>query len=167
MSSPPRDLEQLCAEMYPDLVGLLSLHSGDRQSAEDASQTALARLCERWHKVSGYPNPRGWVYRVALNAARDQFRRRRREADSQPAEVAAPVDQEGRTVDALDVRSALARLPQRERETLLLRYFADLSVDEAAAVLGCPANTIKTITRRAIQQLRAEGIVNDVEVQHG
>ena len=59
------------------------------------------------------------------------------------------------------VRDALATLPTAQRQALILRYFADLSVRDTAAAMRCPENTVKTHTRRALDALRASGLLDD------
>ena len=60
----------------------------------------------------------------------------------------------------LAVRDAVAQLPERQRATLVLRYFADLSVREVATVLGCAEGTVKAQTSAAIDALRRAGILD-------
>jgi RNA polymerase sigma factor (sigma-70 family) len=56
------------------------------------------------------------------------------------------------------VRQALARLPARQRRAVVLRYYADLSVEDTATAMGCPPGTVKTLCRRAIAALRTMGL---------
>ena len=63
------------------------------------------------------------------------------------------------------IRVAVRSLPRREREALVLRYFADFSVREVAASMRCPEGTVKTLTRRGIERLRRSGLVEDDDVE--
>jgi DNA-directed RNA polymerase specialized sigma24 family protein len=58
-------------------------------------------------------------------------------------------------------------LPVRERDTLICRYYLDLSVAGTAEVLGCPDNTVKTLTRRGLELLRLSyGLGKEVTDEH-
>jgi RNA polymerase sigma factor (sigma-70 family) len=58
--------------------------------------------------------------------------------------------------DAAVLWDAVVRLPARQRATLVLRFYEDLSVDETAALLGCSAGTVKSQTSRGLERLRRE-----------
>ena len=78
-----------------------------------------------------------WAKRVSLSG----------EAIDGPA---AAVDQDA----VLDLRAAVAALPARQRATLVLRFYCDLSVDQSAEVLGCSPGTVKSQTARALDSVR-------------
>jgi len=147
-----------CEEQYPRLVGVLRLHVRDDHLAQELAQEAMARACRDWEKVSQVDAPAAWVYRVGFNLANSHYRRRavyrrirqRLEADGVDHSDADTAE------DRLLVRAALARLRPRARQALILRYYADLAVDEVARLMGCPASTVKTLTRRGLSQLRAQ-----------
>jgi RNA polymerase sigma factor (sigma-70 family) len=63
---------------------------------------------------------------------------------------------------SVDARRALLGLDDAERAVIVLRFFADLSVDETAATLGIPNGTVKTRTRRAVERLRSSGLMIEV-----
>jgi RNA polymerase sigma-70 factor (sigma-E family) len=153
------ELAAFCRDEWPRLVGALSLYTGDPEVAEEIGQEALVRAVEHWDEVATMASPSAWVHRVAFNQANSVFRRRRVFRRLRPRFAAHEVG--GVALDAAEaiaVRRAVASLPERQRRVLVLRYFADLSVNEVAESLGCPANTVKTLTRRAIAALRGMGL---------
>jgi RNA polymerase sigma-70 factor (ECF subfamily) len=116
------------------LVRSLLVIGGDPEGARDAVAEAFSRAYERWGRVSAMASPTGWVYRVALNELRRRERRRRIESRllgrKAPSPHLAPPE-----VDP-ELWLAVAALPAREREVIVLRYVADLREREVAAALG-------------------------------
>jgi RNA polymerase sigma factor (sigma-70 family) len=155
-------IADFCREEWPRLVGSLSLYVGSRELAEDLAQEALVRVCGRWRRVRAADSPSAWAHRVAFNLAKSHGRRQatwsrvRDRVDTPPVAV---VDRDGATT--LAVRDAIGALPLPQRQAVILRYFADLSVRETAAAMRCPENTVKTHTRRALDALRVSGLVDD------
>jgi DNA-directed RNA polymerase specialized sigma24 family protein len=70
---------------------------------------------------------------------------------------------DGDRAAALAVRDAVGALPEPQRQALIFRYFADLSVRETASAMRCPENTVKTHTRRALDALRLSGLVDEAQ----
>lgn len=159
----PDALAAFCREQHPRLVGLLSLYCGDRFVGEELAQDALLRVCRLWEQVAVADDPVAWVTTVALNLARSQFRsldakrRAMRRLSAHPGRE--PDEADGAT--AMAVRAAVARLPERERRVLVLRYYADWSVQEVAGALRCPEGTVKRLTAQGIQRLRSAGLEVD------
>ena len=117
------------------VVRSLLVIGGDPDGARDAVAEAFSRAYERWPRVAAMGSPTGWVYRVALNEIRRREQRRRIEARllqrrTEPRSAAPPPD-----VDP-ELWGAVAALPRREREVVVLRYVADLREREVAAALG-------------------------------
>jgi RNA polymerase sigma-70 factor (sigma-E family) len=148
-----QEAETFVRALYPQVRGLLQLHTGDRDLADELTQETLARVWERWSRVSVMASPQGYAYRIALNLARSWFRRRARERRAM-ARI-GPVDavDEPKTADHLATRAAVLDLPRRQREVVLLRFYAGLNVDETADVLECAPGTVKTHTHRALARL--------------
>jgi RNA polymerase sigma factor (sigma-70 family) len=63
--------------------------------------------------------------------------------------------------DVITIRMAVRALPARQRTALVLRYYADLPVDEVAEVMGCAPGTVKALTSQALHKLRA--VVGELE----
>jgi RNA polymerase sigma factor (sigma-70 family) len=154
-------LAEFCRLEWARLFGSLVLYMGDRNLAEDLAQETLIRVCQHWSKVRRAASPSAWAHRVAFNLAKSQFRRqavRRRFHRAERWELAAHNPD---TSTRLAVQGALADLPEPQRRALVLRYFADLSVQQVAVFMGCPSNTVKTHTRRALESLRDAGLLAD------
>lgn len=150
------------------LLRLAVLLVGDRGHAEDLLQTALLRLCVRWRSVQAHPE--AYVRRVLVNLARDRWRHRARrvpEAELTESAHTTARDPADAVVDRDALRQALAALPRRQREVMVLRFFADLSVAETAATLRMSEGTVKAHTSRAVTRLRQELGEQITENAHG
>ncbi len=159
------DLDGFCRNQWPRLVGSLSLYLGRRDVAEELAQETLVRVCQRWRTVRSADSPAAWAHRVAFNLAKSHLRReatwrRVRSRAIEPARIVSAGD-----VARVATRDALQSLPAAQRQALVLRYFADLSVRDVAALMRCPENTVKTHTRRALERLRAGGLLADDDVE--
>jgi RNA polymerase sigma-70 factor (ECF subfamily) len=135
---------------YPRLVSALTLVTGDRDVARDAVDEACARAWEHLQRGKQIDSVAGWVRVVALNVARGRFRRRATERRAR--EDLARIAQSEHSPDAgvaVDVARALATLPRRQREVVVMHYFLDLPVDNIAAQLGISSGTVKTSLHRA------------------
>jgi RNA polymerase sigma-70 factor (sigma-E family) len=150
------EAEAFVRSLYPRVHGLLQLHTGDHHLADELTQETLARVWERWGRVRGMESPRGYAYRIALNLARSWYRRRGRERRAIARLGPEAVVDEPSTAEHVATRAAVLGLPRRQREVVLLRYFAGLSVDETATTLRCAPGTVKAHTHRALTHLRAE-----------
>lgn len=152
----PDDAAAFCAREYSRLVRGPSLHVGDRFLAESLAQEALLRACRRWEHVRELEAPGGWTWRVALNLANSGFRRQRvaRRAQSRLQDRHQAVHHDADSADTIAVRAAVAALPRRQRSAIVLRYFLDLPVADAAAAMGCSSDAVRSLTKRAVAALR-------------
>ena len=174
MTDPPRvedpdpwRVEDLCVAMLPKLVGALGFWCGDRFVAEELAQETLSRMWEHREAVGQMTHPEAWAYRTAINLSRSWFRRRAAERRAKTRLVARRVGAgERELADAIAVGEAVAALPKRQREALVLRYYADLSVAEAAQTMGCSSGAVKAHTHKAIGALRKAGLVEGESVEH-
>lgn len=138
------------------LVRAAYLLTGDRHVAEDIVQNALASMIVSWRRLRDVSNLDAYAYRSVVNAGR-RWRRRRWTGEIPFAHVPAPVvDQDPDRFDGRsDVVAALRDLPPRQRSVLVLRYYADLTEAETAAILGCSVGTVKSQSSRGLATLRA------------
>lgn len=157
----PAAVRTLVARKLPRLLALATRMLGDRMEAEDVAQEAFMRIWKqapRWRE--GEARFDTWLHRVALNLCYDRLRAHREEpADELPDTddpAAAPDTQlEAQSRDAR-VRAALAALPARQREALVLNYYQELSNIEAAALMGITVEALESLLARARRSLRAQ-----------
>jgi RNA polymerase sigma-70 factor, ECF subfamily len=150
---------------YPRLVAAVALTSGSRPAAEDAVQEALLRAWERSERGDSIESLNAWVATVALNLARSGLRRviAERKARSRLQSVAVAgadlIDPE-----RVDVERALAKLPRRQREAVVCRYYLAMDTKEIAKVLKVSEGTVKSTLFRARAALAASlGVDEDME----
>jgi RNA polymerase sigma-70 factor (sigma-E family) len=127
---------------------------GDRADAEEVAQEALARAFARWRSVAGHAEP--WVARVATNLAIGRWRRRRPSLAFVDDDGGAIEDASALALERHGLVAALARLPRRQREVVVLRYLADLPEQAVADQLGTSVGTVKQHAHRAIARLRSD-----------
>jgi RNA polymerase sigma-70 factor, ECF subfamily len=148
---------------YPRLVAAVALTSGSRPAAEDAVQEALLRAWERSEKGEEIDSLEGWVTTVALNLARSGLRRviAERKARSRLQGIAG-TDLIG--PERVDVERALAKLPRRQREAVVFRYYLGMDTKEIAKVLNVSEGTVKSTLFRARAALAVSlGVDEDEE----
>lgn len=156
MSEDRETFSAFVRERQASLVQLASALAGDRQLGEDLAQAALARLWPRWRKVSATGDPWPYLQRITISVASTWRRRRWRTelvTDKVPEPVAADSEPSPAVAD-LTVAKWLALLPPRQRAVIVLRFLADLSVEEAAGILGCTQGTVMSQTAKARNRLR-------------
>ena len=156
MGNAPEDLAAFCHAEFPRLVGILSLYLGEVSAAEDLAQETLLRTARRWSHVRELESPTGWTYRVAINLANSYHRRRRltRRLPTRLGPTSHERDPADGAVDAETMRALVASLPSAQRSVVALRFFADRSVHETAAILGLSDDAVKAHTKRAMAALR-------------
>jgi len=143
-------LEAVFAEHYGGFCRLATLLLGDGSGAEEVVQEAFLRTFSSWWRVR-QPERAQWYVRAAVvNLCRSRLRRRGTEEAGNRASWRDPTDWSDDAVeDALVVLEAVRTLPPRQRETVVLRYYEDLSERDVATVLGCSVGTVKSQLARA------------------
>lgn len=153
----------LTARLLPRVLAHAARVLGDRAEAEDVAQEAMLRLwraAANWDPT-GAARPGTWLYRVTANLVVDRLRKNGRavgleepESLMDEAESAeARLIQEGRMA-ALD--AALARLPERQRQAVVLRHIEGLSNPEIAEILEIGVEAVESLTARGKRALAAQ-----------
>jgi RNA polymerase sigma-70 factor (ECF subfamily) len=161
---------------YQELVRLYQrkvfrVISGYHRDPEDAMEVLqdtflkVYTACQTWERRTSFS---AWLYRIAINASIDRYRRGDKgrttsledvmEAQVQKSALAAtphtPLDglRDGERRRVLE--EAVRRLPDRQREVVSLRYFADMQLGEIARTLNCPLGTVKSNLHKAVLALK-------------
>ena len=145
------EFSEYVAQRRARLVRTAVLLGCPAADAEDLAQSALLKCYRHWHRVRRADSPDAYVHRVLVNTFADMCARRWN--GEVPTDV---LPDHGRSADwatGIAVRRALATLPERDREVLVLRYYADLSERDTAAALGVAPGTVKSRTSRALAAL--------------
>jgi RNA polymerase sigma-70 factor (ECF subfamily) len=130
---------------------------GDAREAEDATQDALARAWRQRSSLRALDSAQAWFDRILVNVCRDRLRRRRprvRWADVDAGLTSPAADPFAALLARDAVLRAMSGLPIDQRIVLVLRYWADLPIDEIADRLGIPAGTVKSRLHYALRALR-------------
>ncbi len=150
--------EDLFRERYSEMVGLAGLLLNDRGAAEEVVQDAFAKYHLARHRIQDPERQVSYLRSIVCNLARGRLRRwgiERRlrpvpEPEAAPATDAALAQHQRDTVAA-----ALAALPRRQRECVVLRYWLDLPEREIAATLGIAAGSVKSHLHRGLAALES------------
>jgi RNA polymerase sigma-70 factor (ECF subfamily) len=152
------------------ILGYLIRMTGNREHAEDLFQETFKRVHEKSHTLRG-SEFKNWLFRIATNTALDGLRRKIRiksreksinysDCGSETTAALAVADNscnpsaEVEKAEQIEqVRQAIISLPDRQRATLVLAYYQQLSYSQVALVLGCSIGTVKTQMYRALRTL--------------
>jgi RNA polymerase sigma factor (sigma-70 family) len=128
------------------LVRLAHLITGSNAAAEDPVHDAFLAAFDRWDRID---DPQGYMYRAVVNRSRSLLRRRRNELTRRPESPSVALPPE---ID--EMWTALARLTPRRRTALVLRYYADLPIDEIADLMNARPGTVRSLIHRGHESLR-------------
>ncbi len=153
-----RAFEALVRRWQDAMARLLARLAGP-DAAADLCQDVFLRVYQagaRYREEGAFST---WIYRIALNVARDAGRRRRGSVpldDREPFDVTGPHEALCRREAVEFVTRALAKLPDDLREVLVLRHYEGLNFEQIARLTGTPASTLKSRFAVALRRLRAD-----------
>jgi RNA polymerase sigma-70 factor, ECF subfamily len=152
-------LRYLSTEHGAAVIAYASRMTGDRGLAEEIVQETLLRAWQNIDKFDqGVKSTRGWLFRVAHNLAIDKLRARQarpvRLGEASMASIPADRDHAEDVTTSMVVREAVSRLSPDHRAALYECYLRGHSIEEAAAILGIPAGTVKSRLYYATRHLR-------------
>jgi RNA polymerase sigma-70 factor (sigma-E family) len=154
MARGDEDFVEFAQASSPRLLHAAYLLVGDRDKAEDATQTALVRTYAAWSRVR-QEDAFAYARRVLVNHVTDRWRRKLREyATSVLPDQAASADVAEEVAQRQWIVSALATLTVRERAVIIMRYFFDLPETAVASELRITIGTVKSTSSRALAKLR-------------
>jgi RNA polymerase sigma-70 factor (ECF subfamily) len=165
--------EELVAERSGEIYGLLFRLTENGEEARDLTQETFLRAFQNIDRFRGEADIRTWIYRIAINQARNRsrwWRRRRRDAT---VSLDATYGESGQSIlgtlaepsqnpeqqtlareREITLRSALQRLALSYRETVILRDIEGFTYEEIAETLGINVGTVKSRLARGRQELR-------------
>lgn len=142
-------VSRLVETIWPDAYRLAFAILGERSAAEDAAQEACIILCRTLSSLRGTGAFRVWFSRIVI---REASRIKRRRVPTEPLSESAAALTDHAT--SIDLWSALATLPEKLREAVVLRYFEDFSSREIATILRVPDGTVRFRLMLARRRLR-------------
>ena len=148
-------LERLVANHQTALVRMCCLCLGDASLAEDAAQETFLKAYRALDGFRGECDEKTWLMRIAINTCRDMRRSRwtrhvdRRVTPEMLPEASAPFEERDE-----ELTLAVMRLPPKQREAVLLRYYQRMSLAQAAQAMGVTVSTVSRQLGRALRSLR-------------
>jgi len=137
---------------------------GDRQLAQDLVQEALTKTYVAWPRLRETRNAEAYCRKAMTTTAITWFRRRGWD-NERPSETVPELGQgyDDASAQRLTIWEALLELPVRQRATLVLRFYEDLTEAQTAEVMGCAVGTVKSQVSAALTKLR-DRFGDDVEL---
>jgi RNA polymerase sigma-70 factor (sigma-E family) len=156
-TAAPLTLEDLYRQHRMRLVRLAILLVDEPATAEDVVQEAFTGLHRNWGGLRDAQAAVGYLRTAVVNGSRSVLRRRKTARDYTPPHTANARSAESLamlTAEHQAVVNALSKLPPRQREVLVLRYYGDLSEAEIAEATGISKGTVKSTASRALDALQ-------------
>ena len=159
----PAAVNEMVSRKLPRLLALASRILGDADEAKDVAQESFLRIWKQaasWR--SGGARFDTWLHRVVLNLCHDRLRKRKERSLEDDEPGSEPIDSAPRPDEQLEamarseqMAAALAALPERQREAIVLQYYQELSNIEAAALMNISVDALESLLSRARRNLRS------------
>jgi RNA polymerase sigma-70 factor (sigma-E family) len=149
-------LSALYATRYQPLVRLAALLVGDIATAEEVVQDSFIAMHANWLRLKDLDKAAAYLRQCVLNRSRSVLRHRKVVDRNVQRQVPVPSAEEGAIAlfERSAVVAALQRLPPRQRQALVLRYYAELSEGQIASAMGISRGAVKSHIFRAMAALR-------------
>jgi len=170
--------EEIIRRFRTKVFRVIRSHVRDPEDAMEVLQDTFLKVYTARRSWDGRFSFSGWLYRIAINASIDRYRRSDRlKTTSLEGSLESHLEHSSTTPPASEplvgvadgerrrlLERAVRRLPERQREVVSLRYFGEMSLEEIAAVLSCPLGTVKSNLHKAVMNLknlllRGEGVL--------
>jgi len=171
--------QELVRRYQKKVYRVISTYIRDPQDAMEVLQDTLLKVYTARHTWENRFSFAGWLYRIAINASIDRYRRSDRGRTSSLEDVMETQLHQSATGSSTDdplsrlrqgerrrlLEEAVCRLPRRQREVVSLRFFGDMRLEEIAAALECPLGTVKSNLHKAVMGLKGmligqKGVLN-------
>ena len=158
--------QELVRRYQKKVFRVISSYHRDPDDAMEVLQDTFLKIYtsrQTWERKHSFS---AWLYRIAINASIDRYRRRGRDRTSSLDDVVesrvlksvprprTPLDRLRDDERRSALQEAIGRLPLRQREVLSLRYFGEMRLEEIAQALGCPLGTVKSNLHKAVMALK-------------
>jgi len=164
-----RAFELLVRRWEDPLLNFICRSVGDRERAKEIRQETFLRVIKARKRYRPRAKFSTWLYRIAVNLCRSEHRKRKRHgevyledaaegwAETRLVEETAGPDKQAQSREAAQaVRAAIGRLPEEQKEVVLLRQYHGLGFAEIAEIVGCPVSTAKSRMYYAMNNLRRD-----------
>ncbi len=152
-SDPIAYLEMLYDQHGPAILRYLYRLVGPKM-AEDVLQDTFVQAVTHVERLDGVVSPKAWLFKVAKNMAFNHLRKKSVQVDIVWSSLVQSSPQEDSRLKPM--RRAILALPSNQRETVLLRWYDELSYEEIAQVLQIPVGTVRSRLHHALRKLREQ-----------
>jgi len=149
------EFDEFYTSSFARITGQVYAMIGDRDEAQECVQEAFVRAWSRREPLSRSEHPEAWVRTTAYRLAVSRWRRVRLSRRPADRAVSGPTQTEAADESRVALVAALARLPEKQRQALVLHHLCDLPVEAVAREVGAPEGTVKARLSRGRTALAA------------